>query len=114
MTPRPVTFWIALLAIIIAFAAVLREILLPFVAGMALAYLLDPLASRLERLGLNRLTATLLIMALFIVGATGLMLLTAPVVVRELTYFVESFPLYLRQLKGLATDQNRPWLSWIV
>jgi predicted PurR-regulated permease PerM len=26
----------------------LRAILLPFVAGMALAYLLDPLASRLE------------------------------------------------------------------
>ena len=28
----------------------LSEILLPFVAGMALAYLLDPLADRLERL----------------------------------------------------------------
>ncbi len=33
----------------------LREILLPFVAGMALAYLFNPLANRLERLGINRL-----------------------------------------------------------
>ena len=30
------------------------DILLPFVAGMALAYLLDPVADRLERLGISR------------------------------------------------------------
>jgi predicted PurR-regulated permease PerM len=62
MIARPVMFWIALLAVAIAVAAILREILLPFVAAMALAYLLDPFATRLERLGLNRLTATLTIM----------------------------------------------------
>ena len=113
MSPRPV-FWIALLAVVLALAAVLREILLPFVAAMALAYLLDPLANRLERLGFTRLTATLAIMASFIAGATALVLLTAPIIVRELTHFIESAPLYLKQLQGLATDQSRPWLSWIV
>jgi predicted PurR-regulated permease PerM len=114
MNPRPVTFWIALLAVVIALAAVLREIILPFVAAMALAYLLDPLASRLERLGFTRLTATLAIMVSFIVGVTVLVLLTAPIIVRELAYFIENAPLYLKQLRGLATDPNRPWLSWIV
>ena len=46
----------------------LREVMLPFVAGITLAYLLDPLADRLERLGLGRLAASLLILALFVVA----------------------------------------------
>ena len=36
-----------------------REILLPFLVGMAAAYLLDPAADRLQRWGLGRTTATL-------------------------------------------------------
>ena len=50
-----------MLAAVIAVVVLLREVLLPFVAGMVLAYLLDPLATRLERLGMNRLIATLTI-----------------------------------------------------
>ena len=65
---RPITFWIATLAALIILVVLLREVLLPFVAGMALAYLLDPLAVRLERLGMNRLIATLTIVASFIVS----------------------------------------------
>jgi predicted PurR-regulated permease PerM len=92
----------------------LREVLLPFIAGMMLAYLLDPLATLLERLGVNRLIATLGIVGLFIVGVVALIIFTAPIVVRELANFVDSFPLYIRQLHGLATNPGRPWLSRIV
>jgi hypothetical protein len=35
---RPITFWIAMCAAVIAVVVLLREILLPFVAGMVLAY----------------------------------------------------------------------------
>src|SRR5258705_1033690 len=111
---RPVAFWIAMLAAVIAAVVLLREVLLPFVAGMVLAYLLDPLANRLERLGMNRLIATLTIVGLFIASVVGLFVLTAPVIVRELAYFIDSFPRYLKQLQGLATDPDRPWLSKIM
>jgi len=37
---RPVAFWIAVFAAIIVAIVLLREVLLPFVAGMVLAYLL--------------------------------------------------------------------------
>jgi predicted PurR-regulated permease PerM len=103
-----------MLAALIAAVVLLREVLLPFVAGMVLAYLLDPLATRLERLGMNRLIATLTIVGLFIVGVVALIVLTAPIIVRELAYFIDNFPLYVRQLHGLATDPNRPWLSKII
>ena len=111
---RPITFWIAMLAAAIAVVVLSREVLLPFVAGAALAYLLDPLATRLERAEMNRLVATLAIVGLFIAGVVALMALTAPIIVDEVAYFVDSVPLYLKQLRGLATDQSRPWLSKII
>src|SRR5580692_5216220 len=111
---RPVAFWIAVLAAVVVAVVLLREVLLPFVAGMLLAYLLDPLATRLERLGMNRLIATLTIVGLFVVSVTALIILAAPVVVGELAYFIDNFPLYIKTVQGLATDPNRPWLSKLV
>ena len=64
--PRPVVFWGASLAALLLFLYVFGEILLPFVAGMALAYALDPIADRFEHLGLDRLGATLAILALMV------------------------------------------------
>jgi predicted PurR-regulated permease PerM len=111
---RPVTFWIAMLAALIAAVALLREVLLPFVAGMVLAYLLNPVATRLERLGINRLAATLAIIASVVIVILGLLVLTVPVLVREVGYFIESLPLYVQRLHGLAADPAHPWLSSIV
>src|SRR5262245_46902400 len=111
---RPFAFWIAVLAAIIAAVVLLREILLPFVAGMVLAYLLDPLASRLERLGMNRLVATLAIMALFVLVVVVVIVLATPVVIAEFTKFVDRFPLYVRQVSELASDPSRPWLRKVV
>ena len=54
---RQVTFWVAALAVLVALLWLLSDVLLPFIAGMALAYLLDPLATRLERLGFPALRA---------------------------------------------------------
>lgn len=101
-------------AAFIAVIVLLHEMLLPFVGGMALAYLLDPLATRIERLGMNRLIATLTIVILFIVGVIAPIILAGPVIIRELAHFIDDLPLYVRQLRELATDENRPWLSKIV
>jgi len=60
---RQMTFWVLTLVVGVLMLWMLHEILLPFVAGMVLAYLLDPLATRLERMGVNRLVATLAITA---------------------------------------------------
>ena len=54
---RPIVFWIAMLAAVIAVIVLLREVLLPFVAGLALAYLLKSACEPIERLGMNRLVA---------------------------------------------------------
>jgi predicted PurR-regulated permease PerM len=110
---KPIVFWIAMLASLVALVVLLHAVLLPFIAGMILAYLLDPLATRLERVGLNRLWATLTIM-FFMVSAIALLLtLALPVIVHELVYFIDSFPLYVRRIHHLLSDPSRPWISKI-
>src|SRR5689334_18022063 len=111
---RPVAFWIAVLAAFVVAVVLLHEVLLPFVAGMLLAYLLDPLATRLERLGMNRLIATLAIVGSFVAGVAALVILTAPAIVDEVAHFIDHFPLYIKRMQELATDSNRPWLSKLV
>lgn len=111
---RPIVFWIAIFAALAVVVVVLHEVLLPFVAGMVLAYLLNPVAGRLERLGMGRGLATVAIVVFAVIAIVALTVLVVPVIVRELAYFIDSFPLYLRQLHTLATDPSHPWLSKII
>src|SRR5689334_5057342 len=59
---RQAVFWTAALLFLGLFLYMFSSILLPFVAGMVLAYFLDPVADRLQRLGLSRLLATVVIL----------------------------------------------------
>src|SRR5450432_2196799 len=111
---RPVAFWSAALAVVIVLIWLLHEILLPFVAGMVLGYLLDPLANQIERLGVGRLTASLLIIGLSGFILVFLLILIAPILLGQLAGFVESLPGYVSRLHALVTDPNRPWLTKIV
>ncbi|HEY7300167.1 MAG TPA: AI-2E family transporter [Xanthobacteraceae bacterium] len=111
---RPIIFWIATLAAFVAVVVLLRGVLLPFVTGMALAYLLSPIADRIERLGVSRLLATLAIITIAAVTIAVLLVLTLPTIVREASHLIEDLPLYVGKLRTLATDPSRPWLSKVV
>jgi predicted PurR-regulated permease PerM len=92
---RQIGFWLAALVIVAVALFVLREVLLPFVAGIALAYVLDPVADRLERLGLGRLGATILILALFILAFVLALVLLIPLVAHQLAAFIGNLPAYV-------------------
>jgi predicted PurR-regulated permease PerM len=111
---RSIVFWIAMLAAVIAVIILLREVLLPFVAGMVLAYLLNPLAGWLERLGMKRWLATLITVIFAVILVVLSLVLTLPLIVREVAYFTERLPLYIERLRALATDSSRPLLSKLV
>ena len=71
---RQFLIWTISLAVLIFFLWVFSSILLPFIAGLVLAYFLDPVADALERLGLSRLSAAVVIVIasiLLIVVAAG-------------------------------------------
>jgi predicted PurR-regulated permease PerM len=111
---RQVWFWVSAVVAIVAALWLLHGILLPFVAGMALAYLLDPIANRLERLGLNRVMAALLIVAIFVLALLVLAILIVPILAAQLAALIDKLPGYVTQLQSLVTDPNRPWLRKIV
>jgi predicted PurR-regulated permease PerM len=111
---RPVMFWVAALAVGLAAATLLRDILLPFAAGMLLAYLLDAPVNRLERIGFNRAAAALVIIGVFLVAVIVLIVLTAPFFGAEIATFIDDFPAYVQRLHAFATDPARPWLRKIV
>jgi predicted PurR-regulated permease PerM len=114
MPTRPIIFWIATLAAVVAVVVLLRGVLLPFVAGIALAYLLSPIANRIERLGVSRGLATLSILVVVVVAIAVLVVLIVPTIVNEVSYLIENVPMYFRRLQAVSTDPNRPWLSKIV
>ena len=98
---QQIIFWIAVLATFVIFLLVFRTILLPFVAGMALAYLLDPIADWFERQGMSRLAATftILVLSIFVLGAAIVILL--PILINQLIALISNIPDYVEKLRGL-------------
>ncbi|MDX2158189.1 MAG: AI-2E family transporter [Hyphomicrobiaceae bacterium] len=78
---RQVAFWIAALIALVVLVALLRDALLPFVAGAVIAYFLNPAADRLERIGISRPLA-----AILMVGLSGLVVVVALVLLVPLLF----------------------------
>lgn len=104
---RQLALWAAAIAFVFAVVYVVSAVLAPFVAGLALGYLLDPVADRLQRAGFSRLGASLCILSVFLIVLTAVVFFTAPVLTRQLTDFIESLPGYLTTLQGLLARVGR-------
>ena len=99
-----VAFWLGAAAGLVLFLWLFRGILLPFVMGLALAYLLDPVADRLERLGMSRLWATLTILLGAVLVLAIALLTLAPILIGQFQGFLERLPGYVGRLRELAGD----------
>lgn len=102
---RQIQFWLISLFVFCAFLYVFSGVLLPFVAGAAVAYLLDPVCDRLEKLGMGRLWATFTILLAFVFLLILFFILLLPVLGNQLASFLERFPELVRQLQGLVNEQ---------
>ena len=111
MFQRQLIFWLAALILFVLALWLLSEILLPFIAGLAIAFLLTPLTDRLERLGINRLLAALLIITLVVLVLIYIILLVAPILGGQLSSFIESVPGNVTKLQALLSDPSRPWIQ---
>ncbi|HUH48606.1 MAG TPA: AI-2E family transporter [Mycoplana sp.] len=112
---RQVVFWLLALAGLVLFLLVFSSILLPFVAGMALAYFLDPVADRLERFGLSRTMATVVILVAFLILFSLSLMIVIPLLATQASDLLSKLPGYLAQLQSLVTsfdpDILPPWIS---
>ena len=85
---KQLKWWGITALVLILFFWLLGGALTPYIAGAAIAYFLDPLADRLEKVGFSRLWATVIICSI-----TAMLALLAALIV---------LPLLIDQLVGLA------------
>jgi predicted PurR-regulated permease PerM len=77
---RQLLFWLGALALFFYLLNLLSGILLPFVAGLAIAYLLAPLVAIMTRWNLPRPLAALISLALFLLALVAVIVLIVPVI----------------------------------
>lgn len=112
---REVAPWVLAIAGAALFLYMFSGVLMPFVAGIALGYLLDPIASKLEKLGIGRLGAALVILTVFLLLLVAFLVLIVPVLGHQLSGFVDSLPGIIVKLQALLSDESGKFLnsSWI-
>lgn len=108
---RQAIFWIIALIFFTLFLWVFSDILLPFVAGLAMAYFLDPVADMLQRWKLSRLAATVIILFLMVLSFMLALLVLIPVLGVQIAGLLERLPDYVSRLQTLISSLDIKWLD---
>jgi predicted PurR-regulated permease PerM len=96
---RLALFWVGVGLALVLGLVLLGGILLPFLVGMAAAYVLDPVADWLQRRGLGRGTATLALTVVFFAALVPLVVVLLPVLVTQAAELALQLPGYLESLR---------------
>jgi len=83
----------------------LGDVILPFVLGGAIAYFLDPVADRIQRLGASRALATTIITLTALLIFILMALLVIPVLVQQSVSLFETAPKLFQDLQAFLTAQ---------
>tara|TARA_R110002095_G_scaffold213999_1_gene205374 strand:+ start:434 stop:1534 length:1101 start_codon:yes stop_codon:yes gene_type:complete len=102
---QQVKYWSIAFAVFLAVLWLLGNVLTPFIVGGAIAYFLDPVADRLERLGLSRVAATTVISLTALMVTVLLMLAVIPALTAQLDALLNVAPEMFRKLQAYLTTQ---------
>lgn len=105
--------WAALLLVVGLFLWIFRGILLPFVLGIGLAYLLNPPVTWLTERKVHRGLATFLVMMVFLLLVTIAILLVVPVMVQQGLGLARNMPGYFEQLQAFVEMQVPRLEQWL-
>ena len=97
------------LAAVVALLIAGREIFMPLLLGLAIAYLLDPAVTWFTRHGRSRLFGVVVLAALLALAAAGFVLYLVPALALQTQHLAASLPRYAAALKA----QLLPWLAGI-
>ena len=106
MTTQQKTFGLLVLAMSLVLIYFLQPILAPFLAGIIIGYLGDPLVDRLQAMRINRTVGVAIVFLLFGTLVTASILVILPMVARELGGLIRDIPAFIAWLQQTAS----PWL----
>lgn len=107
MTETRRLLWIAGILLVGWLVYLLSPILLPFLAGALLAYLGNPLVTRLMRLGMKRPMAVSLVFGLIALVTILTLVLVLPVLWHQVLYLEDKLPMLLKWVQRNAI----PWIE---
>ncbi len=102
---QQLTYWGVAAAALLAVLWLLGDVILPFIIGGALAYFLDPVADRLERMGLNRVLSTIVIFILLTLVVVLAGLVVVPLLIQQATELVQVAPEVFTQLRTFLAER---------
>lgn len=108
-----VLVWVGFFAAAIFLLWVFRPILLPFVVGLALAYLLNPLVNLIGRIGVGRAWASGIVLFFGIAVIFGLLLMLVPLFGQQVVDLVARLPGYIITLQELAQSLAPQLAEWL-
>jgi predicted PurR-regulated permease PerM len=103
-------FWLGGFLLLCLILFVLRDVLLPFAVGMAIAYFLDPIADRITRLGISRLFATIIILIGFLAVFALAGALLFPILAKQIGTFIDALPGLVQALQNLVPPRITAWV----
>ena len=98
-------YWGIATAVFLVVMWFLGDVILPFVLGAAIAYGLDPVADRLERMGASRAVATGIITALAILVFMIAALLVVPLLLRQAAELIATAPEMASNLQVVLVER---------
>ena len=98
-------YWGIAAAVFFAFLWLLSDVVLPFVLGAAIAYLLDPIADWLQRRGLSRIASTVVITVFALLAVVFLLLLVIPTLVEQTVDLLAIIPDLVRNVQTWLTTR---------
>lgn len=106
-TAQQIRFWLIASAIFIGIVWVLSPMLLPFVAGMAIAYFLNPVVTWLRGAKMPRWSASALVLLAFILAVVVVILLLVPLLKSQIMALSQAIPGYAEKVQ----TQFIPWVE---
>ncbi len=94
-------FWACAAIFFVSVVMLFKAVLLPFVLGIAVAYLLNPMVNNLGRAGIGRVPSSLMILGGFLVFILGFVGVVSPILYREVAQFSDDLPEYIEKFWAL-------------
>src|SRR5690625_74966 len=98
----PLIFWLLFFAASCLLIWLLSDVVMPFVAGMAIAYFLDPVCDRLELIGLSRIMATWVVTIVCTAILIVVLALVLPAAISQTVDLIERLPNMLESVRIAA------------
>ncbi|EJF76314.1 hypothetical protein MCO_01671 [Bartonella sp. DB5-6] len=108
---KQIFFWLGTLIFFILFMFIFGSVLLPFVAGIVLAYFLNPIVQLFEKFGIRRVFGTILITLFIVVIFVASLIILIPIISWQIQQFVsDGLPVYISRIQTFFVEHDFDWV----